>query len=130
MPRLLGCARVRVALVLEAGTAEPPAVSGTQDRHETPVAQVGLDICEIPAHRNHRRATVNGVDRPELLEKVSAVLVKAEARPPGAWDITIDDEDFIVSVCELFEIPVPLDVFASSEAAVRVLRLVAVAVRA
>jgi hypothetical protein len=44
-------------------------------------------------------------------------------------DMTLNDENFVASVCELFEIPVPVDVSASSEAAVRILRLVEVAIR-
>jgi hypothetical protein len=69
------------------------------------------------------------VDRAEALGKVRKLLARAEACPPDVWDITVDEEAFIVSVCELFEIEVPVSVFESSEAASQFLKLLEAAIK-
>ncbi len=69
------------------------------------------------------------MDREEALGRVRKLLARAEACPTDVWDVTVDDEAFIVSVCELFEMEVPVSVFESSEAARQFLKLIETAIK-
>jgi hypothetical protein len=65
----------------------------------------------------------------DLREHVEALLAWAEATPTGDWHLEDDERAFMASISTLFEVPIPIGTFRSSETAARFLRVVALALK-